>query len=29
MNADFELESEMLRGLFSSQEEADKVVPYK
>lgn len=29
MNADFELESEMLRGLFSSKEEADRVVPYK
>lgn len=29
INADFELESKMLRSLFSSEEEADKFVPLK
>ena len=29
MNADFDLESEFMRSLFSSKEEADKVIPYK
>ncbi len=29
INGDFELESKLLRNMFSSPEEADKVVPYK